>query len=132
MKEGLASQASGLAAKTGDLATQAAGQVDELVRQLNEALPKLQAVGFSVEDVSIKMAVPPEFAARIIGKVEALDEARLGEMAKAAGDNKLLASLFEALKTAAGFKKKIAVVFKGVKLDVKLGLLPSIHVALLN
>jgi hypothetical protein len=129
-KQGLTG--SGLASQAGGLASALAGQVDEVLRQLNEALPMMQAAGLSVEDMSIKMGVPPEFAAKIIGSVEALDEKRLGEMAKAAADNKLAAALLEALRTAAMFKEKLSVAFKGVKLDVKLGVLPSIHVGLLN
>jgi hypothetical protein len=131
-KQGLTSQASGLVSQAGGLTSQLSGQIDEVLRQINEALPMLSACGLSVEDMSIKMAMPPEFAAKIIGSVEALDEKRLGEMAKAAGDNKLMASLLEALRTAAMFKEKLSVAFKGVKLDVKLGVLPSIHVGLLN
>jgi len=132
-KQGLTSQAGGLVAQAGSLTNQVAGQVDEVLRQLNEALPMMETLGLSVDDMSIKMGVPPEFAASIIGSIEALDEHRLGELAKAAGENKLVASMVEALRTAAMFKEKLKkVAFKGVKLDVKLGLLPSIHVGLLN
>lgn len=132
-KQGLTSQAGGLVSQAGGLANQAAGQVDEVLRQLNEALPMLETLGLSVDDMAIKMGLPPEFSASIIGSIEALDEKRLGELAKSAGENKLVASLIEALRTAAVFKEKLKkIAFTGVKLDVKLGLLPSIHVGLLN
>jgi hypothetical protein len=132
-KQGLTSQAGGLVSQAGGLANQMAGQVDEVLRQVNEALPLMETLGLSVDDMSIKMGMPPEFNASIIGSVEALDEQRLGELATSVGDNKLAASLVEALRTAAIFKEKLKKTsFKGVKLDVKLGLLPSIHVGLLN
>jgi hypothetical protein len=57
-----------------------AGAVDktnEIVRELNETLLILKALGISVRDVSFAMGVPPEIKARLIGSVDALDQHKI-------------------------------------------------------
>jgi len=115
------------------LMSQSAAKAQELLRELNDAIPKIKALGLSVESVGIKVGVPPEITARLVGSVAALDADEIGKMAKETGDNKLLGALLEALRTAATVKDYLQQVgFKGLRADARLGLLPSVEVGLLN
>jgi len=115
------------------LMTQSAAKAQELLREFNDAIPKIKALGLSVESVGIKVGVPPEITARLVGSVAALDADEIGKMAKESGDNKLLGALLEALRTAATVKNYLQQVgFKGLRADARLGLLPSVEVGLLN
>jgi hypothetical protein len=115
------------------LVSQSAAKARELLRELNDAIPKIKALGLSVESVGIKVGVPPEITARLVGSVAALDADAIGKMAKESGDNKLLGALLEALRTAASVKDYLQQVgFKGLRADARLGLLPSVEVGLLN
>jgi hypothetical protein len=115
------------------LMSQSAAKAQELLRDLNDAIPKIKALGLSVESVGIKVGVPPEITARLVGSVAALDAEEIGKMAKESAENKLLGALLEALRTAANVKEYLQQVgFKGLRADAKLGLLPSVEVGLLN
>lgn len=114
------------------LMTQSASKAQELLRDFNDAIPKVKALGLSVENIVVKVGVPPEIAARLVGSAEALDADEIGKMS-AATENKLLGAILEALRTAANVKGYLQQVgFKGLTVDVKLGLLPSVEVGLLN
>jgi hypothetical protein len=111
----------------------AVGKAHDLIREFNDTLPTIKALGLSVRDVSFKMGLPPELAATLTGSVEALDEARLSELAARHRDNKAVAAMVEALRAAASFKAQLGNLgFTGVRMDVRLGLLPSVQVGLLN
>jgi hypothetical protein len=115
------------------LVAQSAAKAQELLRDFNDALPKIKALGLSVESVGIKVGVPPEISARLVGSVAALDGEEIKKMASASAENKLLSALLEALRTAANVKDYLQQVgFKGLRADVRLGLLPSVEVGLLN
>lgn len=115
------------------LMSQSAAKAQELLRDFNDAIPKIKALGLSVENVAIKVGIPPEISARLVGSTAALDADELGKMSKESAENKLLAAILEALRTAASVKDHLQQVgFKGLRADVKLGLLPSVEVGLLN
>lgn len=115
------------------LVSQSAAKAQELLRDFNDALPKIKALGLSVESVGIKVGVPPEITARLVGSVAALDAEEIKKMAAASAQNKLLSALLEALRTAANVKDYLQQVgFKGLRADLRLGLLPSVEVGLLN
>ena len=45
----------------------------QLLRDFNETVPTLKALGLSVSDMSFKMGIPPEIAASLLGSIDALD-----------------------------------------------------------
>jgi predicted naringenin-chalcone synthase len=115
------------------LVSQSAAKALELLRDFNDAIPEIKALGLSVENVGIKVGVPPEISARLVGSIAALDADELGKMSKESMENKLLAAILEALRTAASVKDHLQQLgFKGLSADVRLGLLPSVEVSLLN
>jgi hypothetical protein len=108
-------------------------KVPDALREFNDTVPKLKALGLSVERTDIRIGLPPEVCVRLVGSVAALDQDELGKMAKDAETNKLLTTILQALRTAADFKDHLDKLgFKGVSLDVKLGLLPAVEVGLLS
>ncbi len=115
------------------LINQSAAKAQEILRDFNDAIPKIKALGLSVENVGVKMGVPPEITARLVGSAAALDADEIGKMASASAENRLLAAVLEALRTAASVKDHLQQLgFKGLRVDIKLGLLPSVEVGLLN
>lgn len=114
------------------LMNQSASKAQDLLRDFNDAVPKIKALGLSVENIGIKVGIPPEITARLVGSTAALDADEIGKMS-AGNDNKLLGAVLEALRTAASVKGYLQQVgFKGLHVDVRLGLLPSVEVGLLN
>jgi len=104
-----------------------------LLTEFNDTTSKIKALGLSVQNVGIKMGVPPEITARVVGTTEALDLAEIEKLAKENQENKLLGTVLEALRTAASFKEQLqGIGFKGLTVDMKLGLLPSVEVGLLQ
>ena len=115
------------------LAGQSLEKAQDVIREFNDTVPKIRAVGLSVENVGIKMGIPPEITARLVGSAAALDEKEIAKLAKENEGNKILGAILDALHTAALFKEQLqSVGFKGVTIDVKLGLLPSVEISLLN
>jgi hypothetical protein len=114
------------------LMNQSAAKAQELLRDFNDAVPKIKALGLSVENIHIKMGLPPEITARLVGSTATLDADEIGKMS-ASTENKLLGVILEALRTAASVKSYLQQIgLKGLRVDVKLGLLPSVEVGLLN
>ena len=115
------------------LAGQSLEKAQDVIREFNDTVPKIRALGLSVENVGIKMGIPPEITARLVGAAAALDEKEIAKLAKENEGNKILGAILDSLRTAALFKEQLqSVGFKGVKIDVKLGLLPSVEISLLN
>jgi len=115
------------------LASQSLEKAHDVIREFNDMVPKIKAIGLSVENVGIKMGLPPEITARLVGSAAALDEKEIEKLAKENAGNKILGAILDSLRTAALFKEQLqSVGFKGVKIDVKLGLLPSVDISLLN
>ena len=115
------------------LASQSLEKAHDVIREFNDMVPKIKAIGLSVENVGIKMGLPPEITARLVGSAAALDEKEIEKLAKENAGNKILGAILDSLRTAALFKEQLqSVGFKGVAIDVKLGLLPSVEISLLN
>ena len=65
--------------KARDLAGPASETVSRFLDEFNAALPVMQALGFSVEDIQVTMGLLPEVSAKLIAaaanvNVKALDE----------------------------------------------------------
>ena len=105
----------------------------DLMRELNDTIPTLKALGFSVSNVRFGMGIVPEIGATLTGSVDTLDPQKLKELIERHRENKTVATILEALRTAANLKDELSAVgFKGVKTDVKVGLPPKAEVTLLT
>jgi hypothetical protein len=109
-----------------------AGKVEDTLRGFNDTIPTMQALGLSISDITFKMGILPEIGARLTGSVEALDQGKIKDLIQRHQGNKAVTVILEALRTAANFKGQLSKVgFKGIKVDVKLGLLPNVEVGLI-
>ncbi len=103
------------------------------LREFNETVPMLKALGLSVSDMSFRMGIPPEICASLVGTIDALDEEAIGAVRDRHKENQVVGVILEALILAAGFKKQLhGLGFAGIRVDVKLGLLPGVQVGFLT
>jgi hypothetical protein len=104
-----------------------------LLDEFNEVLPTVHALGLQVRDLNVAMGVPPEIGAKLIGEVEHIDTAKLQELIQANPQNKTLLVLLKGLQTAYHLKDQLHDLhFKGVEVDIRLGLSPKLNVAFLR
>jgi hypothetical protein len=107
-------------------------KIHEWVDEFNRAVPSMKALGFSVKSFSIGVGLIPELNATLVGAVQALDSNKLEEMVQRS-TNRALNVLLGGLQTAAKFKDQLTTIgVKGIEIDIKLGLPPTITVNLLT
>ena len=104
-----------------------------IMREFNESVPILQALSLSVRNTSFGMGIVPEIRATLVGSIDALDCDKIGELLKENQKNQTATFILEALRTASRLKDQLSVLkFRGVKVDLKLGIPPNVEVALLS
>jgi len=111
-------------------ATEAAGK---FVDELNEALPTMRALGFTVKDLRVGAGLVPEIGAKLVASTDTVDPKKIKELIEKRPENKTLTAALKALLAAYNIKQQIAdIPFKGVEVDVTLGLPPHIGVAFVS
>ena len=108
-------------------------KAQEIMRDFNDTIPTIRALGLSVRNVSFGMGLMPEIAATLVGSVEALDCEKIDELLKQHQKNKTAAFVLEALKTTSNLKDQLSQFgIRGIKVDLKLGVPPKVEVGLLS
>jgi hypothetical protein len=116
-------------ARAADLAVQKGQQV---LREFNELVPTLHGLGLGLSDVSLKLGLPPEISASLTGSVDALDADTIKELIERHRGNQTVTVVLEGLHTASNFRQELVNLgFRGLKLDVRLGMFPSVKLGLL-
>jgi len=119
--------------KARDLAGPASETISKLLDEFNAALPVMQALGFSVEDIQVTMGLLPEISAKLIAATDKIDVKALDDMIKAKSEQKTLVSVLKALQTAYTVRAQLGDLgLKGVEIDVTLGLPPKISIGFLK
>jgi hypothetical protein len=112
-----------------ELAGAALGKLTESQQELNRALPVLKALGLSVGNFKVDMAMPPVVRLALVGAVAAIEPEQLKATIDTHKDEKLLVMVLEALRTAAFMKDQLGELgLRGVRADVALALPPSVSV----
>ena len=107
-------------------------KAQEIMREFNDTIPTLRALGLSVRNISFGLGLMPEVAATLVGSIDALVSEKIDGLAKEHQKNKTAVFVLEALKTAANLKEQLNQFgVRGVKVDVKLGVPPKVEVGLL-
>jgi len=123
----------GLVNKAEGLKNVAADAAGKLLDDLNEAIPTIHGLGLDVRDLHLEMGVPPEITAKLVGAVESIDVAKIKDLAANNTEKRLLVTLLKTLETAYNIKDQLKDLhFKGVEIDLKLGLSPKVNVGFLN
>lgn len=121
-----------IASSAGSVMDAGVDKVHEVLREFNETMPTIKALGLSVRHVSFGMGLVPEVSATLIGSIDALEQGKIDDLLKKHQDNKTTTLILEALKTASNLKDQLGDLgMRGVQVDVRLGLPPRIEVGLL-
>lgn len=105
----------------------------ELLDSVNEGLPRIKALGFSVKDFRIGQGAIPEVMLKLVGDIDAIDPGRIQEIIDSVPDQKIIVTVLKALQGASKLKDRLtALEFKGVEAEVVLGLPPSVAVNLME
>jgi hypothetical protein len=122
-----------LVGKAQELAGSATATAGRMLDEFNEALPTIRALGFTVKDMHVGMGLLPEVGAKLVASTDTIDVTRLDELIQKNADKKILVTALKGLHAAYNVKQQIPdVPFKGVELDLTLGLPPRISVAFVN
>jgi predicted regulator of amino acid metabolism with ACT domain len=119
--------------KARDLAGPASETISRLLDEFNAALPVMQALGFSLEDIQVTMGLLPEISAKLIAATDKVNVKVLDEVIKAKSEQKTLVAVLKALQTAYNVRDQLGDLgLKGVEIDIKLGLPPKISIGFLK
>jgi hypothetical protein len=123
--------------KLKDAATTLAGSANEgvakLLDELNETLPTMRALGFTVKDLRVGMSLVPEIGAKLVASTDTIDVKKIQELIEKNSEKKMLVTALKGLETAYNIKQEIGnLPFKGVELDFTLGLPPRVSVAFVS
>jgi hypothetical protein len=111
-------------------ATDAAGK---LVDEFNEALPTMRALGFTIKDLRVGTGLVPEIGAKLIASTDTIDVNKIKELIEKHPENRTLIGALKALELAFNIRQQIGdFPFKGVEIDVTLGLPPRIGVTFVS
>ncbi len=122
-----------LAESAAELAEAAVEKLNQFLADFSEVLPTIKALGLSVDVVHMTFGLMPEVQAQITRALEAIEEDKLTELLVAKAQNKMLVPLLQAFRTLARLKRPLnAVGFKGVKVDLTVGVVPAIAVEMLR
>lgn len=70
---------------------------------------------------------------KLVGKVADINVAKLQQLAVKNQEKKLLVTVLKALETAYNFKGQLKDLnLEGIEIDVRLGLMPKVHVGFVN
>ena len=115
------------------LTDSAAGVAGKFLDEFNETLPTVHALGLDVRDLHVGMGLPPEVSAKLIGAVDAMDVAKIKELAEKNTEKKTLVTLLKTLEVAYNIKDQLKDLhFKGVEVNLTLGLSPKINVGFIQ
>jgi len=119
--------------KAKDVASGAVDAAGKLVDEFNQALPTMRALGFTVKDLRIGSGLTPEIGATLVASTDTIDVAKIKTLMDQHADNKILVNALKTLELAFHVRQQIGnIPFKGIELDVTLGLPPHIGVAFLS
>jgi hypothetical protein len=122
-----------LMGKAQELAGAATETAGKFVDEFNEALPTMRALGFTVKDLRVGIALIPEVAAKLVASTDTVDVKKIKELIEKHPENRTVVGMLNALLLAYNVKQEIGdLPFKGVELDVTLGLPPHIGVAFVS
>jgi hypothetical protein len=98
-------------------------KMEKMLDDFNAALPTMKALGLSVADLDFKIGWLPSVSATLRGSFNDMDAVKIRHLKEGSGDNKVLASILQALEMASNVKNLVrSIVVEGVEVYVRLGL----------
>jgi predicted regulator of amino acid metabolism with ACT domain len=119
--------------KARELSDSASDAVSKLLDEFNAALPTMKALGFSVQEIQVKMGLLPEVRAKLDAVAADVDVKALDEIIQKKSEQKTLVAVLKALQTAYNVRDQLGDLgLKGVEIDVTLGVPPHIGIGFLK
>jgi len=119
----------GLREKAGEYTVAATDAAGKMVDEFNESLPTLRALGFTVKDLQMSMGLLPEISVKLVASTDTMEAKKIKEVMDKNPENKTLTAALKGLLAAYNLKQTVpGVPFKGIELDMKLGIPPRIGV----
>ena len=98
-------------------------KMEKMLDDFNAALPTMKALGLSVADLDLKIGWLPSVSATLRGSFKDMDAVKIRHLKEGSADNKVLASILQALEMASNVKNLVrSIVVEGVEVYVRLGL----------
>jgi len=108
-------------------------QLGKSQHELNETIPILKGLGFSVRNFRVDLALVPVIRLTLVGNIAAIEPDQLKDAVNKYKEKKLLVSVLEALRTAALLKNQLGDLgFQGVSADIVLSVPPAVNVEFLK
>jgi hypothetical protein len=122
-----------LMGKAQELTGTAAGAAGQFVDEFNKALPIMRGLGFTLKDLRVGTGLLPEIGAKLVASTDTIDMKKIKELIDKYPENRILVAALKGLETAYNIKQQISdFPFKGLEIDLTLGLPPHIGVAFLS
>jgi predicted regulator of amino acid metabolism with ACT domain len=107
--------------------------VGKVLDEFNAALPTMRALGFNVEDLKVKMGLPPEISAKLTATAADVDVNELNKLIQKNSENKTLVTVLKGLLTAYNIRDQLGDLgLKGIEVNITLGLLPNIGIGFIK
>jgi hypothetical protein len=119
--------------KAHELTGSAVETAGKLVQEFNEALPTMQALGFTLKDLRVGTGLTPEIGAKLVASTDKADAKKIKELIEKNPPNKTLLAVLKGLQAAYRVKEQLAdFPFGGVEVDLTLGLPARVSVAFVS
>src|SRR5260370_25797047 len=118
-----------LMGKAQELTGAATDTAGKFLDEFNEALPTMRALGFTIQDFRMNMALVPEIGAKLVASVDTIDVGKINELIAKHQERKFLVTVLKGLQAAYHAKELLgSTTFNSVDVDLALGLSPHISV----
>jgi hypothetical protein len=93
----------------------------------------MRALGFTVKDLRVGMGLMPDIGAKLVASTDTVDVKKIKELIEQHAENKTLVGALKGLQMAYNIKQQVgSIPFKGVELDITLGLPPHIGLSFVS
>lgn len=123
----------GLAAAAEKIKDAGTDVLGKALDEVNDAIPVIHALGFDVTGMHVEAGIPPGVTAKLVGALENVKMDKIKDLAQKNAENKVIVLVLRTLETAYNFKDQLKQLqFKGVEIDLTVGLSPKVNVGFLN
>jgi hypothetical protein len=112
-----------------ELTGNAGETISKMLDELNAALPVMNALGFTVQDLQFGMSFLPEVSAKLVADADNIDVKAIDGMIQKKSEQKTLVAVLKALQTAYNVRNQLGDLgLKVVEINATLGVPPKISI----
>jgi hypothetical protein len=114
-----------------ELAAAAQEKIEDVLDEYQKIIPVAESLGLTVDSFDVEMGLIPEISTALVGSMEQINKEAVQKMITENQNNKLLATMLNALLIAKDLQKRLNIKnLKGIRVDIKLGISPKVSVRL--